>query len=139
MLFILKLDSWETAKIVKRITILSSTSFSNDDFLLQNHSALSKLGNWQHCYYTINSVSDPKQISKILVFCFCLFFLGGLHLWDIEVPRLGVKLELQVPAYTTVTAMPDLSCVYDLNPAHHNAGSLTHWVRPGIEHASSWY
>ena len=31
-----------------------------------------------------------------------------------EVPRLGVQLELQLPAYATATAMPDLSRVYDL-------------------------
>ena len=40
-----------------------------------------------------------------------------------EFPRLGVQLELQLPAYTT---------------AHGNARSLTHWMRPGIEPASSW-
>ena len=28
-----------------------------------------------------------------------------------EVPRLGVKLELQLQAYTTATAMPDLSFI----------------------------
>ena len=33
-----------------------------------------------------------------------------------EVPRLGVKLELQLPAYTTATAMPDLS--HDCSPHH---------------------
>ena len=31
-----------------------------------------------------------------------------------EVPRLGVKLELQLPAYATATEMWDLSHVYDL-------------------------
>ena len=35
-----------------------------------------------------------------------------------EVPRLGVKLELQVPAYTTATAMWDLNCIHDL---HHRS------------------
>ena len=35
-----------------------------------------------------------------------------------EVPRLGVKSELQLPAYTTVTATPDLSHVCDL---HHSS------------------
>ena len=39
-----------------------------------------------------------------------------------EVPRLGVKLELGPLAYIT---------------AHSNAGSLTPWARPGIEPASS--
>ena len=35
-----------------------------------------------------------------------------------EVPRLGVELELQLPAYTTATATPDPSHVYDL---HHSS------------------
>jgi len=29
-----------------------------------------------------------------------------------EVPRLGVELELQLPAYATATATPDLSLIY---------------------------
>ena len=32
-----------------------------------------------------------------------------------EVPRLGGKLELQQQAYTTATATPDPSCVYNLH------------------------
>ena len=34
-----------------------------------------------------------------------------------EVPRPGVESELQLPAYTTATAMPELSCICDL---HHS-------------------
>ena len=33
----------------------------------------------------------------------------GLNLQHMEVHRLGVELELQLPAYTTATAMPDLT------------------------------
>ena len=40
-----------------------------------------------------------------------------------EIPRLGVKLELQLPAYTR---------------AHSSTISLTHWPRPGIKPTSSW-
>ena len=32
----------------------------------------------------------------------------GLHAWHMEVPKLGVKLELQLPAYTTATAVLEL-------------------------------
>jgi len=32
-----------------------------------------------------------------------------------EVPRLGIELELQLLAYTTATAMQDPSCVCDLH------------------------
>ena len=37
-----------------------------------------------------------------------------------EVPRPGVELELQLPAYITATSMPDPSCICDLRH-----GSLT--------------
>ena len=30
-----------------------------------------------------------------------------------EVPRLEVESELQMPVYATAIAMPDLSCIYD--------------------------
>ena len=42
-----------------------------------------------------------------------IFFFSFLRqpLWHVEVPRLGVEMELQLPAYTTATAMPDLSHV----------------------------
>ena len=49
-----------------------------------------------------------------------VFFYLGLHLWYMEVPRLG---ELQLLAYTT---------------AYSSARSLTHWSRPKIEPESSW-
>ena len=70
-------------------------------------------------------------------FFFPFFFRAAL--WHMEVPRLGVKLELRLLAYTTATATPDLSCSYDLHhKAHGNAGSLACWMRPGIEPASLW-
>ena len=37
-----------------------------------------------------------------------------MHPWHMEVPRLGVELKLQLLAYTTATAMQDLSLVFDL-------------------------
>ena len=40
-----------------------------------------------------------------------------------EVPRLGIQSELQLPAYFTATAMPDLSHVYYL--CH---SSQQHWI-----------
>ena len=56
------------------------------------------------------------------VFFFFLSFLGP-HLWHMEVPRLGVQLELWLLAYTTTTALRDLSCVCDL---HRSSGQ--HWI-----------
>ena len=40
-----------------------------------------------------------------------------------KVLRLGAKSELQLPAYTTTTAMPDPRCIYDL---YHS--SWQHWI-----------
>ena len=40
------------------------------------------------------------------IITFFFFFLGPL-LQHIEVPRLGVELELQLPAYTIATATQD--------------------------------
>ena len=53
---------------------------------------------------------------------FFLVFLGP-HLRRMEVPRLGVELELQLPAYSTTTATRDLSHVFDL---HHS--SRQQWI-----------
>ena len=43
-----------------------------------------------------------------LLFILFFFFLGP-HLQHIDVPRLGVESELQLPTYTTATATLDLS------------------------------
>ena len=48
-----------------------------------------------------------------LFIVFFLFFLGP-HLWHMEVPGLGVPLELQLQAYTTATATLDPSCICNL-------------------------
>ena len=49
-----------------------------------------------------------------ILFYFILFFVVlGPHLWHMEVPRLGVKSEVQLLAYTISTAMLDLSHVCD--------------------------
>ena len=72
-------------------------------------------------------ICDPLTIFAYSLFnaltltCFYLFiyiiiiFLAlWAHLWHMEVPGLGIELELQLPAYTTATAILDLSHIYDL-------------------------
>ena len=49
---------------------------------------------------------------------FLFSLLLGLHLWHMEITRLGVQSELQLPAYTTATATSDLSCICNL---HHSS------------------
>ena len=69
-----------------------------------------------------------------------------------EVSRLGVKSELQLPAYTTVTGMWDPSCICDLHSSSHQildplSGArawtcmlmVTSWVRNPLSHnGNSW-
>ena len=52
-------------------------------------------------------------------FFFWSFVLLGPHPRHMEVPRLGVQSELQLPVYTTATATWDLNCVWD---PHHSLG-----------------
>ena len=59
-----------------------------------------------------------------------------MRLWHMQVPRLGVELELQLPAYRTATSNTRSEPAD--TAAQGNVGSLTHWVRPGIEPESSW-
>ena len=47
-----------------------------------------------------------------------------------EVPRLGMELELQLLVYATATAMSDPSCVYDL---HHS--SWQSWIPDPLSEA----
>ena len=53
---------------------------------------------------------------KASFLCVCVFL--GPHPLHMEVPRLGVESELQLPTYTTAIAMPDLSRICDL---HHSS------------------
>ena len=56
-------------------------------------------------------------------FCFL-----GPHSWHMEVPRLGVKSELQGLASDTATATPDLSRICNLNHSseqHHILNPLS--------------
>ena len=46
------------------------------------------------------------------------FFFSELHLQHMEIPKLGVELELQLLATATATVMQDPSRVWDL---HHSS------------------
>ena len=54
------------------------------------------------------------EVQGLHSFFFFFFFFLGPYPWHMEVPRLGVKLELQLSA----TATPDLNHVCDL---HHSS------------------
>ena len=60
---------------------------------------------------------SAKEATDTLSILYFFFFLGRC-LWRMETPRLGVESELQLQAYTTVTAKGDLSRVCGL---HHSS------------------
>jgi len=67
-------------------------------------------------------VIPPPLIHQILFF-FSSFCFSRLHPPHVEVPRLGVESELQLPAYTRATATQDPSRVCNL---HHS--SQQRWI-----------
>ena len=54
------------------------------------------------------------QIFVYFLLLFYFFVFLGPHLWHMEVPRLGVELELQLLNSATATATLDPSCISDL-------------------------
>ena len=60
----------------------------------------------------------PKLFDLFIYLFVCLFGFLGPQPWHMKVPRLGVKSELQLMAYTKATAMQDPCLIY--NP-HHNS------------------
>ena len=74
----------------------------------------------------LHAVDAAKKKKKRLEF---FIYFWGLHLRHMEVPRLGVELELHLPAYTTATATSDPSLIYELDH-----GSRQQWIlNPLIE------
>ena len=80
-------------------------------------------------YYLTDRIGFLLHIVKVyswhLYFLFYFFFFLGPHPWHMEVPRLGVKVELQMPAYSTATTTPDLIASVTYTTAHGNAASWT--------------
>ena len=68
------------------------------------------------CVFMCQCALVTKLFPSWICFFFSLWFLGP-HLQYTEVPRLGVELELQLPAYTTARAMRDSSRICDLHPS----------------------
>ena len=93
--------------------------------------------------FCIFSINEGRRRNEVYVFFiivdFFFYCFLGPHLPHMEIPRLEVESEPQRPAYTTATAIRVLSCVYNLHHSSRQCQSLTHWARPGIEPATSWF
>ena len=68
---------------------------------------------WTGLYYQMETMPSsvlPKREQKVMgLLNFFFFNLLRAHPWHMEVPRLGIEVELQPPVHTTATATPDLS------------------------------
>ena len=82
--------------------------------------------------YPFRRQESASTNPKLPMFCFLEPYLRHM-----EVPRLGVESELQLPAYTTATATQDQSHVCDPHYSSQQCRML--WVRPRIEPTTSWF
>ena len=73
------------------------------------------------------ALADARALGAHLSSHFFFCFLGP-HLQPVEVPRLGVQSELQLPVYTTATATPDPSHVFDPHQCSQHHSSQQHWI-----------
>ena len=96
-----------------------------------------------HVSFLISGIFSFGKISRSGIVRSCdsslfYFWLFRATPAYMEVPRLGIQLELR----RRPTAHPQQRRIWATSAthttAHGNAGSLTHWARPGIEPASSW-
>ena len=86
----------------------------------------------------VSSFKKEIMLAPTLLFFFAFFL--RLYPRYVEVPRLGVESELQLPCWPT--PQPQQCWIWAASvthtTAHGNSGSLTHWARSGVEPASSW-
>ena len=87
--------------------------------------------------FNIAAKKNDKTDPPLNLFFFFPLVFWGPYQRHMEVPRLGVKLELLLPAYATATAIPGLSCICNLHHSPWDTRSLARWVRPRIEPVSS--
>ena len=93
---------------------------------------------WNHYQLTHRFQINP--FLGICIFFVCLFvccFLGP-QMWHMEVPRLGVELELSCQPMPQSQPRRIWAMSVTYTTAHGHPRSLTNWARPGIEPASSW-
>ena len=87
------------------------------------------------------SVSVVFILSTFLLLFVCLFYFLGTYLGHMEILRLGVQSELQLPAASlchSPTAIWDLSHFCDLHHSSWQCQITNPLSKPGIEPASSW-
>ena len=95
--------------IFDQSAFLTCLSKSLDEFLILTVSGFTSFNEYFYHFHFYNF-----SFYHIYIYIYIQFFLLEPHLQHMEVPRLEVKLELQLPAYTTATATPNPRSIYNL-------------------------
>ena len=109
--------SWEITSflllvsLTYSICLLAMESFKWFPFITLITAPLNLYLHAYPCFLTLAAVCSHP--GRFFWFVFVLFCFLGMYLQHVEVPRRGVKLELQLLAYATATWDPSL--VYDLH------------------------
>ena len=94
--------------------------------------------NPSHCSWVLNPLHHSRNSCFFNFLIFWSFVFLGPHLQHMEIPRLGVNWNCSYrPMPQPQQCGIQATCVTYII-AHWNAGSLTHWERPGMESTSSW-
>ena len=99
---------------------------------------------WPFGFCPLRPMSDfwPPECTRVKLRCFIFILFYGPYLWHIEVPGLGVELELQLPACTTDKAMQD-PCTCDFAPVANPLSKIrnrtcifmdTSWILNPLSH-----
>ena len=65
-----------------------------------------------------HSLWSLQECERQVLSVISIYLFIWLQVWHMEVPRLGVRLELQLPVYTHSHNNADLSCICNL---HHSS------------------
>ena len=107
-------------------------------FALELHEMFGYFGNQSLvgsiiCQYFLPSHRLSFRFVYGFLCCAKTFFFFGPQMWHKEVPRLGVKWELQLLACAVATATPDPSCICDLLHS-----SQKHQILNPLSEARDW-
>ena len=86
--------------------------------------------------HPLDLVTQRPFMSNFFFFNLCVYVcvcVLGLHPGHIEIPRLEVESELQLPAYITATATEDPSCICDL---YHSSQQC--WIYNPLSEDTDW-
>ena len=129
----MSLEANQSPAPLRSILIMGRSSWPKAD-LFQDPSRQERTFQLPHCM-------DHKvffQQCGLKSFLFSFFCFLGPNLRHMEVPRLGVKSELQLPATPQPQQLRIQVTSATYITAYSNTRSLIHWARPGIEPSSPW-